>query len=205
MFSYLLLGLSMGLSAGFSPGPLMTLVVTASLRSGLRGGLRVAMAPLLTDVPIILLSVLLLGRLPPGVLRWVGLVGGLVLIWLGVEGIRSARKAQLPTDDGRASDPSRDLWRGAAVNALNPNPYLFWGTVGGPVLVSGWRLSPWHALAFLVPFYTLLVGLLMSMAWLVSHQAGRLSLVWYRRVLTGCGLLMLGLGGLLIWKTWAGF
>jgi len=94
------------------------------------------MAPLLTDLPIILLSVLLLGRLPPHVLRWVGLVGGLVLIWLGVEGIRAARKAQLPTDDGRASDPSRDLWRGAAVNALNPNPYLFWGTVGGPVLLA---------------------------------------------------------------------
>jgi len=204
MLTYLALGLSMGLSAGLSPGPLMTLVVTASMRSGLRGGLRVAMAPFLTDLPIILLSVLLLGHLPPGVLRWVGTVGGLVVIWLGVESIRSARKALLPVDAGSEVDPNRELWRGAAVNALNPNPYLFWATVGGPALVSGWRISPWHVLAFLVPFYTLLVGLQMVMAWLVSRQAGKLSLNWYRRALTGCGLLMLGLGVLLIWKTWTG-
>lgn len=203
MWAYLGLGLSMGLSAGISPGPLLALVVTASLRSGLAGGLRVALSPLITDLPIITLSALLIDLLPPGALRWVGTVGGLVVLWMGVETLRSARHAVLPVVTSAADEARRELWRGVAVNALNPHPYLFWATVGGPALVSGWRISPGHALAFLVPFYVLLVGSKMAIAWLVSRQAGGLSLTWYRQVLAGCGLLLLAMGGLLIYQAWS--
>jgi threonine/homoserine/homoserine lactone efflux protein len=192
----------MGLSAGVSPGPLLTLVITASLRSGLAGGLRVALAPLITDLPIVVLSVLLVDHLSPQVLRWVGILGGLVVIWLGIETLRSARNAILPDGSDEAADPNRELWRGAAVNALNPHPYLFWATVGGPALVQGWRVSPWYALAFLISFYSLLIGSKIVIAWLVSGQAGGLSLTWYRRVLAGCGLLLLVMGCLLIWQVW---
>jgi threonine/homoserine/homoserine lactone efflux protein len=194
----------MGLSAGMSPGPLLALVITASLRSGLAGGLRVALAPLITDVPIIALSVLLAGYLSPAALRWVGIVGGLVVIWIGIETIRSARKATLPSDVNTQADPQRELWRGVLVNTLNPHPYLFWATVGGPALVSGWRISPWHALAFIVPFYVLLIGSKMLVAWLVGRQSGGLSLTWYRRVLAGCGVLILAMGSWLIWQAQAG-
>jgi len=182
----------------------MALVITASLRSGLAGGVRVALSPFVTDLPIIALSVLLLDLLPPEALRWVGTVGGLVVIWLGVETLRAARSPALPNAVDTQANPRRELWRGVAVNALNPHPYLFWATVGGPALVSGWRLSPWYALAFLVSFYTLLAGSKTAIAWLVSRKAGDLSPAWYRRVLAGSGLLMLGMGGWLIWQTWAG-
>jgi threonine/homoserine/homoserine lactone efflux protein len=197
------LGLSLGLSAGISPGPLLALVITASLRSGLAGGLRVALAPLLTDLPIIVVSVLLVEQLPAEILGWVGTIGGLVVIWMGVEALRSARKATLPADLDTQADPKQELWRGVVVNALNPHPYLFWATVGGPTLVASWRISPWHALAFLLPFYGLLVGSKVAVAWLVSRQAGGLSLTWFRRVVAGCGVLMVGMGGLLIWQMWS--
>jgi threonine/homoserine/homoserine lactone efflux protein len=110
----------------------------------------------------------------------------------------------LPRDVDEPADPQRELWRGALVNALNPHPYLFWATVGGPAVVSGWRISPWYALAFIVPFYTLLVGSKVVIAWLVSRQAGGLSPTWYRRVLVGSGVLMLAMGGWLIWQIWTG-
>jgi threonine/homoserine/homoserine lactone efflux protein len=204
MWSYFALGLSMGLSAGLSPGPLLALVITATLRSGLAGGLQVAVAPFVTDAPIIALSVLLVGYLPPDALRWVGTVGGLVVLWMGVEIIRSSTKAALPSDPQAQPESRRELWRGAVVNALNPHPYLFWATVGGPALVKGWRISPWHALAFLVPFYLLLVGSKMLVAWLVSSRSSRLSRVWYGRLLAGSGALLLAMGGWLIWQSWAG-
>ena len=204
MWAYFGLGLSLGLSAGISPGPLLVLVITASLRSGLAGGLRVALAPLITDLPIIALSVLLVRTLPPVALRWLGVVGGLVVIWIGIETIRSARKATLSGEVGAGADPQRELWRGVLVNTLNPHPYLFWATVGGPALVSGWRISPWYALVFLVAFYVLLIGSKMLVAWLVDRQSHGLSLTWYRRVLVGCGVLILAMGGWLIWQTQAG-
>jgi threonine/homoserine/homoserine lactone efflux protein len=128
----------------------------------------------------------------------------LVVVWIGVETLRSSRTATLPGGSGESADPNRELWRGVVVNALNPHPYLFWATVGGPALVSGWRISPWYALAFLLPFYFLLIGSKIIIAWLVSSQAGGLSLVWYRRVLAGCGLLLLVMGALLIWQVWNG-
>jgi threonine/homoserine/homoserine lactone efflux protein len=202
MLAYLGLGLSMGLSAGISPGPLLALVITASLRSGLAGGLRVALAPLITDLPIIALAVLLAGSLPPEALRWVGTLGGLVVIWLGIETLRSARKAVLPENTRIGADPRRELWRGVMANALNPHPYLFWVTVGGPALVSSWRISPIYSLAFLLSFYALLLGSKVTVAWLVSRRAGALSQDWYRRVLVGCGLLLLGMGAWLIWQMW---
>jgi threonine/homoserine/homoserine lactone efflux protein len=204
MIHYLGLGLTMGLSAGISPGPLLALVITATLRSGLGGGLRVALAPLLTDAPIIALSVLFAGLLPRVVLCWVGVAGGLVVIWMGVEILRSARDARLPGAQGPVAEPGRELWRGVAVNALNPHPYLFWATIGGPALIQGWHVSGWHALAFLAPFYGLLVGSKMALAWAVSRRAGGLSATWYRRLLTGCSLLLLGLGAWVIYQSWNG-
>lgn len=204
MLSYLGLGLSMGLSAGMSPGPLSALVVTASLRSGLTGGLRVALAPLLTDVPIILLAVLLVDRLPTAALRWVGTVGGLVLVWMAVETMRSARRSSLPSGAGSESDPRHELWRGVVVNATNPHPYLFWATIGAPILVRGWRTSPWLALAFLLPFYGLLVGSKVVVAWLVSRGTGALSETLHQRILVGCGVLMLVMAGILIRQAWLG-
>jgi threonine/homoserine/homoserine lactone efflux protein len=204
MWSYFALGLSMGLSAGLSPGPLLALVITATLRSGLAGGLQVALAPFVSDAPIIALSVLLVGFLPPDALRWVGTVGGLVVIWMGVEIIRSSAKAELPSDPGARTGSRGELWRGAVVNVLNPHPYLFWATVGGPTLVSGWKISPWYALAFLLPFYLVLVGSKMLVAWLVSSRSHTLSRIWYGRLLAGCGVLLFAMGGWLIWQSWAG-
>jgi threonine/homoserine/homoserine lactone efflux protein len=204
MMAFFGLGLSFGLTAGISPGPLLALVITASLRSGLKGGLGVALAPLITDLPIIALSVLLAGSLPPEALRWVAIFGGLVVIWIGVEAVRSARKALLPGDLNTGAEPRREMWRGAVVNALNPHPYLFWATVGGPILVRGWRISPWHALAFLVAFYLLLIGSKVLVAWFVGRHGSGLSLAWYRRVLVSCGVLLVAMGGWLITQAWAG-
>ena len=204
MWAYLSLGLGMGFNAGISPGPLLALIIAASLRSGLAGGLLVALSPLVTDLPIITLSVLLVGNLPPEATRWVATLGGIVVIWMGIETIRSGPNAGLPGEGEVQAQPRRELWRGVTVNALNPHPYLFWATVGGPALVSGWQRSPLYALAFLVSFYVLLIGSKAAIAWLVSHQAGGLSQTWYRRLLQGSGLLMLAFGTWLLWQAWVG-
>lgn len=202
VWAYLSLGLSMGLNAGISPGPLLALVVTASLRSGLSGGLQVALAPLVSDLPIIVLSVLLVRNLPPEATHWVGALGGLVVVWMGIGAIRAGRTATLPGEGESQSEPRRELWRGVVVNVLNPHPYLFWTVVGGPTLVSGWGESPVHALAFLVPFYVLLVGSKAAIAFLVSRKAGGLSQAWYRRTLQGSGVLLVAMGVWLAVQAW---
>lgn len=57
MSHFLFMGLVLGLSAGLAPGPLLTLVVSETLRHHVGAGIRVALAPLISDLPIVLVSV----------------------------------------------------------------------------------------------------------------------------------------------------
>jgi threonine/homoserine/homoserine lactone efflux protein len=43
------------------------------------------------------------------------------------------------------------------MNVLNPNPYIFWGVVSGPILLSGWREAPGLGISFLLGFYSTMV------------------------------------------------
>ncbi len=190
---YLVLGASLGLAAGMSPGPLLTYTIVATLRGGFKAGLSVGIAPLLTDVPIIVLALLLLHFLPSQVLQVLNVAGGVFVIYLGWETIRSGAKT--PTLELQENvDVRRELGRGLLVNFLNPNPYLFWGTVGGPLLLRAYKEFPLYAVMFLLVFYTLLVGSHVGVAVLVHRQRGVLQGVWYRRVLWVLGGLLVILG-----------
>ncbi|MER5784949.1 LysE family transporter [Streptomyces mobaraensis] len=103
----LALGVALGLSAGISPGPLLALVLSGTLRGGLGVGLRVAAVPLLTDLPVIVLSVTVLSALPDRAVAAGGLVGGLFLLWPACTTLRDARTATLPRpEDPAAPDTS---------------------------------------------------------------------------------------------------
>ncbi len=58
----LLNGAALGAAAGLSPGPLQALVLSESLRHGRREGVKASIAPLLTDIPIVIVSLGLLSR-----------------------------------------------------------------------------------------------------------------------------------------------
>ncbi len=70
MTAFLFSGILLGLSGGLAPGPLLTLLASETLRHGARAGVWVALAPLLTDLPIILATVLLLRPLTDQPCRW---------------------------------------------------------------------------------------------------------------------------------------
>ncbi len=63
MIPILIIGTVLGLSAGFAPGPLLTLVISETLQSEIRSGVKVALAPIITDVPIIVLTLFILSKL----------------------------------------------------------------------------------------------------------------------------------------------
>lgn len=198
--SELLLGISLGFAAGISPGPLGALVVTTALQRGVAAGVRVAIAPLLTDLPVVALSVLAVGAFPTGVLPYLAAAGGVFVIFLGIDTYRKAPRASF---EKTGPDP-RDLRRGLVTNILSPHPWIFWLGVGGPLLVSAWHQGVTRAAAFLLGFYGLLVGSKLFLAWGVAHGRGVLTVPWYRRVLAGSGLLLVVLGGILIWQAAAG-
>ena len=157
------LGLALGLGAGLAPGPLLAVVMAATLDRGFAAGARVAAAPLLTDLPIVALCVLVLQGLPEQVLALLSLGGAAFVAYLAYEAWRPA--------DASAVDARSDLRRGALVNALSPHPWIFWITVGGPLLVDAAERSVAAAVGFVAAFYLLLVGTKVALAGLVA--AGR--------------------------------
>jgi len=190
----LLLGLSLGLGAGLAPGPLLALVIRSSLERGFAAGARVAVSPLLTDVPVIAVAVVLAARLPMTVLGALGIGGGAFVLWLGAKVLREQTPPAEQAAD--AASPHADLRRGALTNLLSPHPWVFWITVGAPVLTGG---GIGGAALFLGAFYLMLIGTKVAVAWLVA--TGRSRLIQgrgYTAALRVSGLLLAAAGILLI-------
>ena len=188
-----LLGLSLGLGAGVAPGPLLALVIRSTLQDGVAAGVRVAFSPLVTDVPIILVAVLLAASLPEAALGVLGIAGGAFVVWLGIEALRDEPAAAEAA--AGAAVPQRSLLRGAVTNALSPHPWLFWVTVGAPILAQGGVAD---AVLFLCAFYLLLIGSKVLIA--VTLGAGRERLArgrGYAILLRASAVLLLATGVLL--------
>jgi threonine/homoserine/homoserine lactone efflux protein len=183
-----------GLSAGFSPGPLLALVVSQTLRYGVREGAKAAMAPLITDLPIILVSVLVMRSLSESrtALGFISMAGGLFVIYLACGCFRTTQLDMADRNQGPNS-----LGKGAAVNALNPHPYLFWLTVGGPSVIRAWAESPLWAVAFVAVFTGCIVGSKVLIASVVGRSRHLLSGKVYGTVMRALGLMLLIFAALL--------
>jgi threonine/homoserine/homoserine lactone efflux protein len=188
-------GAVLGLAAGLSPGPLMTLVLAQSLRHGTRQGLLAAMAPLITDLPIILVTLLALNRLAEteGVLAGIGLAGGLFVLYLAYQTWRAG-----PPGEAGPQRPAGSLLKGVLVNALSPHPYLFWAVVGAPLVLQAAAAHPVAPWLFLGGFYGLLVGAKVVVALLAGRFRARLNPLLYTWVMRLLALLLLAFALVLI-------
>ncbi|MDP2884326.1 MAG: hypothetical protein Q8P51_04810 [Ignavibacteria bacterium] len=76
MLIYLIQGATLGLAAAVQPGPYQTYFMSQALNYGWRRALPAALAPLISDGPIILLTLLVLSQMP----LWQGTIARW---WLG--------------------------------------------------------------------------------------------------------------------------
>ena len=178
----------LGATSGLSPGPLLTLVVAESFRRGFRSGAAVAVAPLLTDVPVILLMILI-SKLLSSVNSVIGglyLAGACYLAYLSFEQFRFKG-----TDIDKVSNATVSFKKGVIVNLLNPAPYVFWLTIGAPLLAQAREISWTVVAAFLAAFYGLLVGMKLLLAVLIGKNRHLLKGRYYKAVMRGMGIVLL--------------
>jgi threonine/homoserine/homoserine lactone efflux protein len=186
---YLGLGAVLGLSAGISPGPLLALVISETLRHGKREGIKIALVPLISDIPIVVVSLIFLSWFARSqmALAVVAILGSVFVAYLGYDCL---------TSGGLATDTQlsgiKPAGKGILVNILNPHPYLFWITVGAPILFKAWQASIFAVAAFFLSFYLLLVGSKIVVAILVHRSKTFLNnrgYIWIMRAL-GVALLV---------------
>lgn len=188
----LIAGIVLGLPAGLSPGPMLTLVISQTLQHGVREGLRVAVAPLVSDAPVVALALWAAAAVSRTntALAVLSLAGAAFLAFLAAGCLRSRG---IHTG---AQPAAHSLAKAVAVNLLNPHPYLFWFTVGAPLLLRDWRSGAANAVGFLAAFYIGLVGSKVLVA-LLAGRGRRLltgrAYVWIMRTL---GVALLGFAAL---------
>lgn len=168
MVTVLTAGFVLGLSAGLSPGPLLALVITQTLKHNAAEGIKVAAAPLLTDLPIVLVSLFVLTRLTGfnTILGVISFVGAIYVLYLSYESIHVKS-----IDNEAAAERPQSLKKGSILNLLNPHPYIFWIAVGGPFLLKSWESDPIAPFLFIALFYLLLVGSKVLLALLVARYS----------------------------------
>lgn len=124
---------SIGLSGAMSPGPLTVFVMGQSARHGVVAGPLAALGHGLLEVALVVLLWLGLAR----IFQWepalgaIGVVGGLVMIWMGwqiVSGVRrQGASIDVTASESRADNP---MVGGAVLSLANPYWSFWWATVG---------------------------------------------------------------------------
>lgn len=180
MISYFIFGLSYSFACVVQPGPFQAYLFSQSITNGWRKTIPLVFAPLISDLPVIILVLFILTIVPPAVLGILQCFGGIFLLYLAFKAYKSLRS--LNTNDKTDTSGYGNLFKAVLVNLFNPNPYFGWSLVMGPMLIKGWSESPKNGIALITGFYSSMIiysavmVILFSVAGNLGPQVNRISL-----------------------------
>ena len=188
MMSFLLSGIVFGLSAGFAPGPLLTLVISETLQHNIKKGIKVSIAPLITDLPIVLVTIFIISRLTEIdiILGVISILGAAFLCYLGYESL-FFRGLDI---DAEWKNP-KSFKKGIIANFLNPHPYIFWLSIGAPTVIKAFQNNVMFSIQYLIGFYCCLIGAKIVVAVFIGKSKRLLKSKIYIYVNKFLGVLLL--------------
>ena len=165
MSEYLLVGSSFAFAAAVQPGPLQAFLISRVASTGWKRTLPASVAPLISDIPIALLVLLVLGQLPVSFQHVLRAGGGVLLLYFAYVALRQFQRPE--STDLQRSAP-RTLLDAVLVNLVNPNPYISWSLVFGPLVLDAWREQPVYAVGLVSAFYGTFIVMLALFIYLVG-------------------------------------
>lgn len=192
---FLSVGALLGLSAGISPGPLLALVITQTIKHNKTEGIKVALSPIITDLPIILLTLYVFSRLAQfsTVLAAISFAGAVFVTWLGCDALRT-KGLYVELEHPK----SQSLKKGIVANFLSPHPYLFWASVGSPYVFKAFEQSTLCGLLFFAAFYLCLIGSKITTALIVARSKAFINQTVYIYIMRVLGLTLVVFAILLV-------
>ncbi len=179
------------MTAAITPGPLLVLIMSETVKFGRKAGIQIAFVPLISDLPIILISFLILSKLNQfnHILSGISIAGALYLFILAADNI-SVSSQQSPC----RSSGNRAVFKGVIANYLSPHAYLFWLILGGPLLIQALSISVVHGMAFLGGFYFFIVGVKVLFAFIFARGIRLMERKSYHLILKISGVLLALMG-----------
>ena len=171
-------GITLGFVEGVKPGPLLTMVIRETLSGGLKAGAKAASAPIFTDGPMIFISMIFAGWVSnfPLILIIISILGAIYLAWMGIEcfGISP------PSSELSDHKITGSLKRGILTNLLNPNVYIFWFLIGGPIMATAFEQNPLAPIFYAISFLISIILIKIGIAYLFDKTRGQLSVKSYK-------------------------
>lgn len=199
MWLYLIQGIGYGLAAASQPGPFQTYLISQAVTRGWKRTLHAALAPLVSDAPIIALCLLVLSQVPAWLERFLYLAGGLFVLYLAYGTFKAWRNFEMQTPLTESTS-GQSILKAALTIVLSPGPYIYWTLVTGPILIKGWRETPVNGIGFLSGFYFTMVGSLAALI-VIFGQTAKLGPKFSRVMLGLSALALLGFG---LYQLWLG-
>lgn len=194
--SFLLTIVGISLSGVMAPGPITVATLAAAARRR-HAGAWICAGHVAVELPLILVLAGGLGAMlaSPGVRAAIGLVGGLVLAWMGTQLLLDLRRADEAPPPGADRHP---IWIGVALSGANPYFLLWWATVGLALTSQALELG----IAALVLFA--LLHWVCDLVWLevlslVGHKGATLGRRTRTAISLVCAAMLLGFGAMFVW------
>ncbi len=188
---FLLTVIAISLSGVMMPGPVFAVTVTKGYKSA-RAGSLIAVGHGVIEFPLMFLIYLGLSRffrLAP-VQIFIGIAGGLMLIYLGVDMIRYRADTKHESEDPSYSS----IVGGIVTTTANPYFFLWWATIGSALILKS---TIFGTIGFIL---MATVHWFCDFGWysLVSTAIYKTHHLWSRRIhriiFIICGLMLLGFG-----------
>jgi threonine/homoserine/homoserine lactone efflux protein len=192
MTAYLIFGITYGFIAGVQPGPFQTYIISQTIKRGWKQTLPASFAPIISDGPIFILTVFILSTIPEDFLFVIRIIGGIFLVYLSFNAYKSWKIFE-PNEQIESDAKNKTLINAVIVNLLNPNPYLGWSLIMGPIFLEGWNDVPAYGISLIISFYSTLVFML-AITILVFAFARRLGPMVSKTLLGLSSLALLAFG-----------
>jgi len=187
MIDLVIAGILLGIYDGLSPGPMLLLVVSQTIKHDFKEGLKVAFAPLISDIPIIIISLIIISFLEgyKSILGIISILGGVYLVYLAYESF----KFKPLKVDVVVRNP-KSLRKGVTLNLVNPSPYIFWITIGSPIIIPAYMINPVAPFEFIISFYIFLVGAKICVAYITGKSREFVTGKTYLHIMNILGILI---------------
>jgi threonine/homoserine/homoserine lactone efflux protein len=180
------------------PGPFQAFLFSESLTNGWRKTVPLVFAPLVSDIPVILLVLFILINIPHEIVIVLQCLGGVFLLYLAFKAYKNWRT--FGQVDKKVISRQYNFFKAVLVNLLNPNPYIGWSLVMGPLLIKCWTGNPVDGIVLLVAFYgsmiifSALMVILFAAAGNLGQRVHRVSILVSAIALAIFGFYQLAMG-----------
>jgi threonine/homoserine/homoserine lactone efflux protein len=188
---------TLALSGALMPGPLLTVTVAEAARRGFAAGPLLITGHAILELALVVAIILGLGpylkiNLVMGI---IALVGGAMLMWLGVDMLRSAGGLSLQQGAAGQKRTLHPVLMGILASLANPYFVLWWATIGLGYLVSTMKFGPLGVAVFFLGHIAGDYFWYSVVAFGISRGKTILKDRSYQAVIRCCGVFLLGFGG----------